>query len=101
MSLLFEAFIFVLGAAVGSFLNVLIHRLPEEKSIVLPASHCPKCRHAIRLYDNIPIVSYLFLRGRCRNCGEAISLRYPLVEMLTAIMSLLVFWKFGLSLQYL
>ena len=101
MSLLFEAFIFVLGAAVGSFLNVLIHRLPEEKSIVLPASHCPKCRHAIRLYDNIPIVSYLFLRGRCRDCGEAISLRYPLVEMLTAIMSLLVFWKFGLSLQYL
>lgn len=101
MSIFFETFIFVLGAAVGSFLNVLIHRLPEEKSIILPASHCPKCRHAIRLYDNIPLVSYLFLRGRCRDCGEAISLRYPLVELLTAIMSLLIFWKFGLSLQYL
>jgi leader peptidase (prepilin peptidase) / N-methyltransferase len=101
MNLLFETFIFVLGAVVGSFLNVLIHRLPEEKSIILPASHCPKCRHAIRLYDNIPLVSYLFLRGRCRDCGEAISIRYPLVELLTAIMSLLIFWKCGLSLQYL
>jgi leader peptidase (prepilin peptidase)/N-methyltransferase len=101
MNLFFETFILVLGAVVGSFLNVLIHRLPEEKSIILPASHCPKCRHAIRLYDNIPLVSYLFLRGRCRDCGEAISIRYPLVELLTAIMSLLIFWKFGLSLQYL
>jgi len=101
MILFFEFFIFVLGAVVGSFLNVIIHRLPEEKSIVFPASHCPKCRHAIRLYDNIPLISYLILKGRCRDCSEAISLRYPLVELLTAILSLLTFWKFGLSIQYL
>jgi leader peptidase (prepilin peptidase)/N-methyltransferase len=101
MSLFLEIFFFAVGAAVGSFLNVLIYRLPEDKSIILPASHCPTCSHAIRFYDNIPLISYLFLKGRCRNCGGAISLRYPLVEMLTAILSLMVYWKFGLSAQYL
>jgi leader peptidase (prepilin peptidase)/N-methyltransferase len=101
MHFFFEIFSFVLGAVVGSFLNVLIHRLPEETSIVFPASHCPKCLHAIRFYDNIPLISYLLLRGRCRDCGGSISLRYPLVEGLTAVLSLLVYWKFGPSLQYL
>lgn len=101
MGLLFESFSFVLGAVVGSFLNVIIHRLPEEKSIVFPASHCPKCNHAIRFYDNIPLASYLFLKGRCRDCGESISGRYPLVELITAVMSLLIYWKYGPSLQYL
>jgi leader peptidase (prepilin peptidase)/N-methyltransferase len=101
MGFIFEISSFVLGAVVGSFLNVIILRLPEEKSIVFPASHCPKCRHAIRVYDNIPLISYLFLKGRCRDCGGSISLRYPLVEGLTAILSLLIYWKFGPSLQYL
>ena len=101
MGFIFEIFSFVLGAVVGSFLNVIIHRLPEEKSIVFPASHCPKCQHAIRFYDNIPLISYLFLKGRCRDCGGSISGRYPLVEALTAILSLLIYWKFGPSLQYL
>jgi leader peptidase (prepilin peptidase)/N-methyltransferase len=101
MGLFPEIFLFVVGAAVGSFLNVIIYRLPEDKSIILPASHCPTCSHAIRFYDNIPLISYLFLKGRCRNCSESISLRYPLVEMLTAILSLMVYWKFGLSAQYL
>ena len=101
MGFFFEISSFVLGAVVGSFLNVLIHRLPEEKSIVFPASHCPKCQHAIRFYDNIPLISYLFLKGRCRDCGGSISLRYPLVEGLTAILSLLIYWKFGPSAQYL
>ena len=96
-----DIFLAVVGAAVGSFLNVLICRLPEGLSIVVPSSHCPKCKHAIRFYDNIPIVSYLVLGGKCRDCGEKISLRYPFVETLTAVMSLLLFWKFGLSLQYL
>jgi leader peptidase (prepilin peptidase)/N-methyltransferase len=101
MGFFFEIFSFVLGAVVGSFLNVIILRLPEEKSIVFPASHCPKCQHAIRVYDNIPLISYLFLKGRCRDCGGSISGRYPLVEGLTAILSLLIYWKFGPSLQYL
>ena len=94
-------FLTVVGAAIGSFLNVLIIRIPQGISIVYPSSHCPKCGHAIRFYDNIPIISYIILRGRCRDCHEKISLRYPLVEILTAIMSLLLFWKFGLSLKYM
>jgi leader peptidase (prepilin peptidase) / N-methyltransferase len=94
-------FLTVVGAAIGSFLNVLIFRIPQEESIVYPPSHCPECGHAIRFYDNIPIISYIILGGRCRDCHEKISLRYPLVEILTAMMSLLLFWKFGLSLKYL
>ncbi len=94
-------FFICLGAAIGSFLNVLIFRIPEGQCIVFPSSHCPKCVQAIRFYDNIPIVSYLALRGRCRDCHEKISVQYPIVEALTAIMSLLLFLKFGVSLKYL
>jgi len=101
MNVFFDILFAVAGAAVGSFLNVLICRIPEDKSIVFPASHCPKCQHPIRFYDNIPIISYLVLRGKCRDCHEKISLRYPLVEAMTAAFSLLLFWKFGISLQYL
>ena len=93
--------IFILGAAVGSFLNVCIHRLPEDLSIVFPASHCPHCGQAIRFYDNIPLISFLILRGRCRDCGERISPRYFLVEGLTALLALLLYGKFGLSLPFL
>ncbi len=96
-----EIFIALMGAAVGSFLNVCILRIPAGESLVFPASHCPKCNSPIRFYDNIPILSYFLLRGRCRNCGETISLRYPLVELLTAIFTLLLFWKFGLTLDFL
>jgi leader peptidase (prepilin peptidase)/N-methyltransferase len=94
-------FLTSVGAAVGSFLNVLIFRIPEGQSIVLPSSHCQKCGHAIRVYDNIPIISYLILRGKCRDCHEKISLQYPIVEAITAVMSLLLFLKFGLSFKYL
>ena len=94
-------FAFVLGAVVGSFLNVCIWRIPENMSIVTPASRCPECGHPIRFYDNIPLISYVFLRGRCRACGVRISLRYPFVEGLTALMTLFLFWKFGLSLKFL
>jgi len=100
MSVFFDIFFTVAGAAVGSFLNVLICRIPEGKSIVYPSSHCPQCAHPIRFYDNIPLISYLVLRGRCRDCHEKISLRYPLVEALTALISFLLFWKFGLSMKY-
>ena len=74
----------ILGAIIGSFLNVVIHRLPLEESIVFPNSRCPSCNAAIRAYDNIPIISYLLLRGRCRACRAPISWRYPAVEALTA-----------------
>ena len=90
----------VVGAIVGSFLNVCIFRIPDGKSIVFPGSHCVNCNHPIKPYDNIPIISYLVLRGRCRNCKTKISPIYPVVELLTAVMSLLLFLRYGLSLQY-
>ena len=74
----------VLGAIVGSFLNVVAYRLPRHESLVTPASHCPRCGTNVKPYDNIPVVSWLLLRGHCRACGERISVRYPLVEALTA-----------------
>jgi leader peptidase (prepilin peptidase)/N-methyltransferase len=74
----------VLGAIVGSFLNVVAYRLPRHESLIAPASHCPSCETAVKPYDNVPILSFLLLRGRCRSCGATISPRYPLVEALTA-----------------
>src|SRR2546421_658797 len=91
------AFVGVVGAIIGSFLNVVIHRLPREQSIVFPNSACPKCRKRIKAYDNIPIVSYLILRGHCRHCGAHISSRYPAVEALTAILFAAVAWHDGVS----
>jgi leader peptidase (prepilin peptidase)/N-methyltransferase len=79
------AFYGLFGLAVGSFLNVCIHRLPRRESVVAPASHCPACGHGIAPYDNIPVVSYLLLAGKCRHCGAKISPRYPGVEILTAL----------------
>lgn len=76
---------FVLGAVVGSFLNVVIYRLPRRESLIWPGSHCPKCGHLIRWYDNLPILSWLLLRGRCRDCGTVISIRYPIIEVLAAL----------------
>lgn len=90
----FAAFAFMLGAVVGSFLNVVIYRVPEGKSVVTPASHCPQCGHGIRWYDNIPILSWaLFLRGKCRDCGTPIPARYALVEALTGVLTLLLWVK--------
>ena len=84
------------GAVIGSFLNVVIHRLPRDESIVFPNSRCPACGTAIRAFDNIPIVSYAILRGRCRSCRASISVRYPAVEFLTALLFALVTWHDGL-----
>lgn len=90
-------FAFICGAVVGSFLNVCIHRVPAGASIVSPASHCPQCGTPIRSRDNVPLLSYLLLRGRCRACGTRISLRYPVVEALTGILSALVAYRVGWS----
>ena len=85
------------GAMIGSFLNVVIHRLPREQSIVFPNSTCPRCSARIKAYDNIPILSFLILRGKCRACGAPISPRYPAVEAITALLFAAVTWHDGLS----
>jgi leader peptidase (prepilin peptidase)/N-methyltransferase len=87
----------ILGAIIGSFLNVVIHRLPREESIVLPSSRCPSCGAVITFYDNVPVLSYLMLRGRCRSCKVHISARYPAVEALTAFLWIAVVWRDGLT----
>jgi len=86
-----------LGALIGSFLNVCIFRLPRGESIVWPGSHCPSCAHPIKSYDNIPLLSYLWLAGRCRACRVPISTRYPLVEATNALGYLTILWFFGPS----
>ncbi|MBF0624736.1 MAG: prepilin peptidase [Magnetococcales bacterium] len=90
-------FLFILGTIFGSFINVIIYRLPREESIVFPASHCPECGNAIRWYHNIPLLGWLWLRGRCRDCGSAISIQYPLVELAAGLMILMVTSHFGLT----
>lgn len=93
--------VFLFSACLGSFLNVCIYRLPKEQSLVKPRSFCPHCQKTIKWYDNIPIASYLFLGGRCRNCRKKISLRYPAVELITAVLLSLLYRKFGFSLAWL
>lgn len=90
-------FVFIFGAVIGSFLNVVIHRVPREQSIVFPNSACPKCDSAIKPYDNLPIISWLMLRGKCRKCGEPIAWRYPAVEALTGMIFMVVYAQLGLS----
>lgn len=92
---------FILGTIIGSFLNVCIVRLPQNASIAFPASHCPHCNAAIRFYDNIPLLSYILLSGRCRACRAPISLRYFLVELLMGVLMALLFFHFGPSLVFL
>lgn len=88
-------FVALFGAVIGSFLNVCIYRMPRGESVAWPGSHCPACGHEIAPYDNIPVVSYLVLRGRCRACGIGISPQYPLVEAVNALGFVLMFWLFG------
>jgi leader peptidase (prepilin peptidase) / N-methyltransferase len=92
-------FVFLFGLIIGSFLNVCILRIPSGKSIVLPASACPKCGEPIRPYDNIPVLSYLLLHGKCRGCKTKISWMYPLVELLTGLLFLGCFYAFGISVE--
>ena len=95
--LLLSLVVFVFGSVLGSFLNVCIVRLPNKESIVKPPSHCPNCKARIPFYDNIPLISYLFLCGRCRFCKERISPRYFFVELLTGILAVALLFRFGLS----
>jgi len=93
------AAIFVLGLCFGSFLNVCIYRLPLGISVVTPRSACPKCKHGIALYDNMPVLSWLILRGRCRYCKAKISPRYLIIELLTGLLFLLCYWYFGFTIS--
>jgi leader peptidase (prepilin peptidase) / N-methyltransferase len=94
-------FIFIFGSLAGSFLNVCIHRLPLGESIVWPGSHCPKCNKPIPWYLNIPLISFILLRGRCRYCKEKIAFRYFLVELITALAFLGFYMYFGMSLRFI
>ena len=94
-SLWISGYVLFIGMCVGSFLNVCIFRLPEGTSIVHPPSACPKCGVAIRWYDNIPVISYLLLRGRCRGCQTTISIRYPIVELLSGLFAMITWLQFG------
>jgi leader peptidase (prepilin peptidase) / N-methyltransferase len=97
IELLPNIFVFLLGTIFGSFLNVCIGRWPEGLSVVKPRSRCPKCGHEIKAIENIPIVSWLFLRGRCSGCGVRISIQYPIVELLVGLLWLAAFLQFGLT----
>ncbi len=99
--LVLEAFAFALGAVLGSFANVVIYRLPRRESLVVPGSHCPHCQAPIRAYDNIPILSYLVLRGRCRSCGASIAVRYVIVETAAGVMLAGLVWQYGFSVATL
>jgi len=92
-------FIFIFGIIIGSFLNVVIYRIPKGESIVFPASKCQSCQTPLKWYHNIPIFSWLFLRGKCGFCSEKISVQYPLIELVTGIIALSLFYKLGLVWQ--
>lgn len=100
INVLIVGLIFMFGMCIGSFLNVCIHRLPSSTSIINPSrSFCPQCNSDIQFYDNIPVFSYLWLKGRCRQCKAPISLRYPMVELMTGILAIAIFFMFGLTLE--
>lgn len=91
------AFALVLGLVIGSFLNVVIYRLPRGESLVTPGSHCPACNAPVRWFDNVPVLAWLWLRGRCRGCGARISWRYPAVELATGLLFAGIAWRYGLQ----
>ncbi|HEB13273.1 MAG TPA: prepilin peptidase [Actinobacteria bacterium] len=90
----------IFGLMVGSFLNVVIYRVPRRESIVLPSSHCPACEHPLSITDNIPLISWLLLGGKCRYCGERISIQYPLIEAVTMIAVVILYVSFGLTFAF-
>ncbi|HLO51326.1 MAG TPA: prepilin peptidase, partial [Kamptonema sp.] len=97
----FVLIVFAVGASIGSFLNVVVYRLPAGLSVLWPPSRCPQYLHKLRLYENVPLLGWLWLRGRCNHCHSPISTRYPIVETASGLLFLLVFWKFGLTLETL
>ncbi|MCT8976311.1 prepilin peptidase [Clostridium sp. CX1] len=102
MNTLIRIFIMIFGFIIGSFLNVCIYRIPKGQSIAYPPSHCTNCDREIKWYDLVPIFSYIFLlKGKCRHCGEKISIRYPVIEFITGVLYLVIYIKYGLTLTTL
>lgn len=101
MQILLMIYAGIVGACVGSFLNVCVYRWPEDKSVVSPPSSCPSCGTRIKWYDNVPVLGWMWLRGKCRACGTPISIQYPLVELLTAALWVMAAWRFGATWQTL
>ncbi len=101
MTLLLYLIVFLYGIIIGSFLNVLIYRIPKKENFVTTRSHCMNCDYQLKWYDLIPLFSYIFLGGKCRKCKQHISIQYPLVELMNGLMYLLIFWMFGLSVETL
>lgn len=93
--------VLIIGLCIGSFLNVCIYRIPREESIAYPSSHCTSCGYELKFYDLIPVLSYIFLRGRCRKCKEKVSIIYPLIEILNGLIYLILFIKFGLTFYFI
>ena len=100
LDVIMTIFSLLFGLILGSFLNVCIHRIPRKKSIINPPSSCPKCGERIRYYDNIPVISYILLLGKCRACRHPIPTIYPIVELMTGLLSIALFMRYGLSPQY-
>ncbi len=96
----YNIFVFLIGLCIGSFINVCIYRLPLEKSIIFPSSFCPECKNKIKWFHNIPVFSYIFLKGKCAYCNCKISIKYPLIELLTGIVFFINFNLFGFSLLF-
>lgn len=94
------AFVFIIGLVIGSFLNVCIYRIPREESIAFPPSHCTSCNAKIKPYDLIPVISYIFLKGKCRSCKEKISIIYPAIELLNGALYAAVYLKYGLTYNF-
>lgn len=99
IAILYTLVVLAVGAAIGSFLNVVIYRLPAGQSLLWPPSRCPHCLHRLSALDNVPVLGWLWLRGRCRYCHAPIAARYPMVEALTGLVFLILFWQFGYSWQ--
>ena len=100
-NILYAIMIFIFGLILGSFYNGVIYRVPNHESIVYGSSHCPNCQRTIQAFDLIPVLSFIFLKGRCRYCKQTIAWRYPLVELLTALLFTLLYLRYGYSLYSL
>lgn len=101
LDIMFGCYVFALGLLLGSFLNVCIYRIPKEQSIAFPPSHCTNCNTRLKFLDLFPVFSYIFLKGKCRYCGEKISPRYAIIELFTALMFLGIFLSYGLTIEAL